>query len=223
MLGGLEAVLDREWRREGDHWMAELLYQGHGSLRLTTDKGTVVYIDPFMGEGYDLPADLVLVTHQHYDHTAIDKMPHAPGCVVWQNMDAHPDAGTYVRTSFGDVVVEATEAYNDMHPKDECVGYLVEVDGVVLYFAGDTSTTDQMSALASRHIDYAFLPGDGIYNMDVAEAARCAVVIGAAHNVPIHLKPVKPYGEAEAQRFAKLAPRALLVRAGQTIRLEASN
>ena len=199
--------------------MAELLYQGHGSLRLTTDAGTVVYIDPFMGEGYDLAADLVLVTHQHFDHTATGKMPHAPGCVVWQNMDAHPDARTYLTRTFGDVTVEAVEAYNDKHPKDECVGYLVSADGLLLYFAGDTSTTAQMATFAARGIDYAFLPGDGIYNMDVAEAARCAALIGARHNVPIHLKPVEPYGEAEARRFAELAPDALLVRAGECVRL----
>ncbi len=210
-------VGEDEVERECD--MAELLYQGHGSLRLITEKGTVVYIDPFMGEGYDVPANLILVTHQHYDHTATNKMPHAVDCVVWQNGDSHPDAATYLRKRFGDVTVEATEAYNDMHPKEQCVGYLVEVDGLRLYFAGDTSTTDQMRTLAERSIDYAFLPGDGIYNMDVAEAARCAALIGATHNVPIHLKPVKPYGESEARRFAELAPNALLVRAGEVITL----
>lgn len=42
--------------------MAKLLYQGHGSLRLITDSGKVIYIDPFAGEGYDVPADLILVT-----------------------------------------------------------------------------------------------------------------------------------------------------------------
>lgn len=199
--------------------MAELLYQGHGSLRLTTSTGIVVYIDPYMGEGYDAPADVILVTHQHYDHTAIDKMPHAKGCVVWQNFDAHPDPHTYLKRTIHDVTVEATEAYNSMHNKNECVGYLVGVDGLVLYFAGDTSTTSQMSQLANKGIDYAFLPGDGIYNMDVAEAAQCAKLICARHNVPIHLKPVKPYGEQEARRFAKLAPNALLVRAGETISL----
>lgn len=199
--------------------MAELLYQGHGSLRLTTSGGTVVYIDPYMGDEYDVPADLVLVTHQHYDHTAINKMPHAPGCVVWQNMDSHPSPSQYLRERFGDVTVEATEAYNRMHPKDECVGYIVEADGLLLYFAGDTSTTDQMSRLASRKIDYAFLPGDGIYNMDVLEAARCAELIGAAHNVPIHLKPGEPYGEEQAQQFARHAPRPMLVRAGETVQL----
>lgn len=199
--------------------MAEVLYQGHGSLRLTTASGTVVYIDPYMGDGYDVPANLILVTHQHYDHTAINKMPHAPGCVVWQNSDSHPTPHEYLRKRFGDVVVEATEAYNVMHPKDECVGYLVEVDGVRVYFAGDTSTTAQMSTFAARHLDYAFLPGDGIYNMDVAEAAQCAATIAATHNVPIHLKPVEPYGETQARRFAHLAPRPLLVRAGETIEL----
>lgn len=200
--------------------MAELLYLGHGSLRLTTDAGTVVYIDPFMGEeGYDVAADLVLVTHQHYDHTAIDKMPHAPGCVIWQNKDAHPSPESYLTRTFGDVTVEATQAYNDMHPVDECVGYLVQADGLTLYFAGDTSTTEQMARLPERSVDYAFLPGDGIYNMGVEEAAQCARIIGARHNVPIHLKPVKPYGEQEAQRFAALAPNPLLIRAGQTVRL----
>lgn len=199
--------------------MAELLYLGHGSLRLTSNAGTVVYIDPFMGNDYDVPANLVLVTHQHYDHTAIDKMPHADDCVVWQNFDAHPSPEEYLTQSFGDVWVEAVEAYNAMHDKNQCVGYLVRVDGLLLYFAGDTSLTDQMSTFASRGIDYAFLPGDGIYNMDVREAARCAQVIGARHNVPIHLKPVEPYGEKQALEFSKLAPNALLVRAGESVTL----
>ena len=46
--------------------MAILLYQGHGSFRLSTDGGKVIYIDPFASEGYGVPADLILVTHQHH-------------------------------------------------------------------------------------------------------------------------------------------------------------
>ena len=51
--------------------MAELLYQGHGSFRICTAAGAVIYVDPFAGDGYDRAADLVLVTHEHYDHNQV--------------------------------------------------------------------------------------------------------------------------------------------------------
>ena len=52
--------------------MAELLYQGHGSFRIRTEAGTVIFVDPYVGEGYDLPADLVLVSHEHHDHNRVE-------------------------------------------------------------------------------------------------------------------------------------------------------
>jgi len=48
--------------------MATMYYQGHGSYRFTLGDGRVVYVDPFAGDGYDVPADLILVTHGHGDH-----------------------------------------------------------------------------------------------------------------------------------------------------------
>lgn len=199
--------------------MARVLYQGHGSMRFTTDGGTVIYLDPFMGEGYDVPANLILVTHQHFDHNAVDLPARAEGCVVWQNADAHPTPDTWLTRAFGDVTVEAVQAKNANHDPAVCVGYVLTMDGVSVYCAGDTSRTPQMDELAARGLDYAFLPGDGIYNMDVAEAARCAALIGAAHSVPVHLNPMEPYGEAQARRFAELAPNALLIRPGEDVRL----
>ena len=44
--------------------MAKLLYQGHGSYRITADDGRVLYVDPYAGEGYDKPADIVIITHE---------------------------------------------------------------------------------------------------------------------------------------------------------------
>lgn len=62
--------------------MAKILFQGHGSLRLTTKQGTVVYLDPYVGEGYEVPADIILVTHQHSDHKQIDKPAKKASCIM---------------------------------------------------------------------------------------------------------------------------------------------
>ena len=88
--------------------------------------------------------------------------------------------------------------------------------GAVFYidpFAGDTSTADQMATFASRGIDYAFLPGDGVYNMDISEAIACAELIGAKHTVPVHIAPGKLFDGERAKRF--LTPSALIIRPGE--------
>lgn len=207
--------------------MAEVTFLGHGSLKLRTSAGHVIYIDPFMSPegdssnvGYEDAADAILVTHQHYDHTAIDKPAHNLGCVVWQNMDSHPTPDAYLTREFfdGEVVVRATEAYNAIHKKDECVGYIVKVDGKAIYFSGDTGPTDEMGRLSAENLDLAFLPTDGIYTMKAEQAAKCADLIGAKKSVPIHGKPVKPFSEAVATKFVNACKTGVMVRPGETIR-----
>jgi hypothetical protein len=53
-----------------------LLYMGQASIRIVTAEGKVIYIDPYAGNQYDLPADLILVTHEHFDHSAVDRVTH---------------------------------------------------------------------------------------------------------------------------------------------------
>lgn len=180
--------------------MAKLLYQGHGSFRLTTGSGKVIYIDPFAGKGYDKPADLILVTHQHHDHNKIDLPPHNENCVIYQNTDALKN-GVYQTADIADVHIEAVEAYNKNHNPAECVGYLVTADGLLIYFAGDTSRTKQMETFAERGIDYAFLPCDGMFNMGINEAIECADLINAKHSVPVHMSPGKLFSEKKAKKF----------------------
>lgn len=213
--GGEEQTAPEENNKE-ETAMAKLLYQGHGSFRLTTEKDKIIYIDPFAGEGYDEPADLILVTHQHPDHNRTDLPPHSDDCVIYQNYDALVD-GEYQTADIAGVHIEAVQAYNDNHDINECVGYLVGVNGYLLYFAGDTSKTEQMAQLADRNIDYAFLPTDGRFNMDMPEAIECAELIQAKHTVPIHMSPGSLFDAERAKLFD--TPSALIVPDGTEIEL----
>ena len=196
--------------------MPKLLYQGHGSFRLTTNKGIVVFIDPFAGKGYDKPADVILVSHQHDDHNQVNLITPKPGCTVISNVEAL--AGRKHNTfSLHGIVIEAVEANNKNHPPDQCVGFILTVDGLKLYFSSDTSKTAQMASFAAKKLDYAFLACDGFYNMGLEEAAECAELIGARHNVPVHIKPGELFDRALAEQFK--GPGRLIIEAGEEVEL----
>ena len=196
--------------------MPKLLYQGHGSFRLTTNDGVVVFIDPFIGTGYDVPADIILVSHQHEDHNKIDLITQKPGCTVITNSEALA-GGKHNTFSLLGIDIEAVEAQNKNHPPDQCVGYILAFDGLRLYFSADTSKTKQMESFASMKLDYAFLCCDGNYNMGLSEAAECAELICARHNVPVHIKPGELFDRALAEQFA--GPNPLIIDAGEEIEL----
>lgn len=205
--------------------MARMLYQGHGSYRFTLAGGEVVYVDPFAGEGYDLPADIIIVTHEHPDHVMVDKITCAEDCVVLRAADFQPTAGAYQTFEHKGVRMSGVPACNANHPIDKCVGVVLELDGVKFYASGDTSMTDFMRSgqLAQMELDYAALPGDGFYNMGPEEASECAALIGAKHTIPVHLVPVHDVNNAvifdreTAEKFQ--VEGRLIVEPGQEIEL----
>ena len=199
---------------------SRLLFQGHGSLRIVTAEGKVIYIDPYAGDGYDLPADLILITHGHQDHTAVDRIKNKnAGCqvITWKEALVN---GEYKTFDLGFVTVEAVQAGNNKnHNIKECVGWVLTLpDGKTVYVTGDTSTTDQMAELAGRNLDYAFYVCDGIYNMDMEEAIACAKLVGAKHSIPYHMAPGKAFDPERAELFD--VPNRLILPAGEEIVLE---
>lgn len=196
--------------------MPKLLYQGHGSFRIVSDSEVVVFVDPYVGTGYDLPADIILVSHQHEDHNQIGLITQKPGCTVISNAEALA-GGKHNTFSVSGIDIEAVEAENGNHPPDQCVGFILTVDGVKVYFSCDTSKTAQMDEFRDKKIDYAFLCCDGFYNMGLEEAAECAKLIGAKHNVPVHLKPGELFDRTLAEQFS--GPNRLIVEAGEEISL----
>lgn len=205
---------------EGAEAGAKLLYQGHGSLRIVTAEGRVIYIDPYAGEGYDLPADLILITHGHSDHTntkLIKKQNEGCRKITWKEGLVK---GEYRTFDLGFATVEAVQAGNNKnHNIKECVGWLITLSGgTTVYVSGDTSATEQMKELAERDIDYAFFCCDGVYNMDMDEAIACAKTVGAKHSVPYHMAPGKLFDAKRAEGFD--VPGRLIIPAGEEITLE---
>ena len=196
--------------------MAKLYYQGHGSYRITTEDGKVIYIDPYVGDGYDLPADLILVTHQHADHNQVELCTKKDTCRIFSNQEAL-EGGQHRSFSHEGIEVEAVEACNVNHNPNECVGFIIKVDGIQIYASGDTSKTEQMKTFAVRKLDVALFPCDGVYNMDLAEAAECAELVGARCNIPIHMIPGALFDRARAESWT--APNRTILEPGEEIQL----
>jgi len=196
--------------------MAKLFYQGHGSFRLTADDGRIIYVDPYAGEGYDLAADVILVSHQHGDHNQVQLCKQNEGCKIISNEEAL-EGGKYNNFDFGGIKIQAVEAYNKNHDSKQCVGFIITVDDVAIYACGDTSKTKQMETFANMGLDYAILCGDGVYNMDLEEASECAKLIKAKNNIIIHLMPGALFDREMAEKWD--APNKIIIEPNEEIRL----
>ncbi len=179
---------------------------GHASLKIKTSAGVVIYVDPYHPGDYSEKADIILVSHEHSDHNKISLVAQNEGCRVLRVKDTNNKDGTYNSFSIKGVLIEPVPAANRNHTIETTNGFIISFDGIKVYHASDTSKLPQMADLKVKEIDYAFFPIDGQYNMGPAEAAECAEMVGAKHNIPFHyfsadvtkFKPVNllslPYG-----------------------------
>ncbi len=187
----------------------EITFLGHGSLIMTFG-GKTIHIDPY-GEVADygsLPkADLILVTHEHFDHLDLKAFQAVlkPGTTV---IAAKACAGKLpnalimangdTRTALG-LSIKAVPAYNIVnafHPKGSGNGYIVTFGDKRVYIAGDTENTPEMKAL--KMIDIAFLPMNVPYTMTPEMAADAARAFRPKILYPYH------YGDTDTSRLVKL-------------------
>jgi L-ascorbate metabolism protein UlaG (beta-lactamase superfamily) len=197
---------------ENLHWL------GHDTFRL--DGSSTVYIDPWKLPAGATSADLILVTHDHFDHFSaadIARISSASTTLIGPAAVAAQVSGVTTVTlapgessTVGGVAVTAVAAYNldkfrgpgePYHPRQAgYLGYVVEMDGVRYYHAGDTDAIPEMSAV---HCDVALLPVGGTYTMTAEEAAAACDALDAAAVVPMHFADIVGT-RADAERFQKL-------------------
>lgn len=192
------------------HWL------GHDAMRIDAD--SIIYIDPYQIET-GVMADLILITHEHYDHCSVDDVKKILGddTVIVTEKDSaaklEKELGRVVDGKIeivapGDtaqvkgISIQAVPSYNvnkKFHPKaNGWLGLIMEIDGVKIYHAGDTDIIPEMDDITC---DIALLPVSGTYVMTADEAVEAAKRIDPKIAVPMHYGAlVGDAGDAETFR-----------------------
>ena len=176
----------------------EVLY--HSSIRISNNK--VIYIDPFKIDKNYNDADIVFITHDHFDHYSeedIDKVINENTTIIIPkelltkilgkgiNKNAVITVESNKEYMVQGIKFETIPAYNTnktFHPKEnDWVGYIITLDGIRYYIAGDTDITEENRKVKC---DVAFVPVGGTYTMDFKEAAQLINEIQPKIAVPIH-------------------------------------
>ncbi|SCW27010.1 L-ascorbate metabolism protein UlaG, beta-lactamase superfamily [Ruminococcaceae bacterium YRB3002] len=172
----------------------------HSSIRIKGD--IIIYCDPYNVRDALHDADIILITHDHYDHFSPDdiaKVIKSDTCfLVPSSIEAQVrkalgkkvmilsgDAGERFNFDYADI--EMVPSYNvnkKFHPESAgYVGYIVCIDGKRIYIAGDTDINDDILNVTC---DVALVPVGGTFTMDAKEAAELVNQIGCEAAIPTH-------------------------------------
>lgn len=183
----------------------EIKWLGHAGFLIKNSK--VIYIDPYYIKGGSEKADLILITHSHYDHCSVADMNKIikEGTKIVVPADCQSKITRFsipIRMQvvepgqelvYGDIKISTLPAYNvdkPFHSKDESwVGYLIKMNGILVYHAGDTDVIPEMQKLTGYQLNKKFialLPIGGRFTMSAEEAAGAAKIIKPFLAIPMH-------------------------------------
>ncbi len=200
---------------------------GHASFKINA--GKIIYLDPYILPDFTQQADLILITHEHYDHFAIQNIKRLlkPETIVVLP-ESCANSSNYLelvklkvkthlmhqesKIAFGSIEIEAVPSYNvgkPYHPQGKGVGYILTFGRIKIYDAGDTDYIPEMANLQKRELDVALLPIGGQFTMNEEEAAEAVRAIRPKITVPMH------YGKitgGDPYKFEKLVGMASKVK-----------
>jgi L-ascorbate metabolism protein UlaG (beta-lactamase superfamily) len=187
-----------------DYKGVKITWLGHDGFRI--QDGQTVYVDPFQIESGGPKADVVLVSHEHFDHCSLDDLKKivGPSTIIVAHHQSKNELSKLKpkelkivkpgeKIKIGDMEVETLPAYNVnkfrepgkvFHPKEDGkLGFVLTVKGVRIYHAGDTDHIPEMKAARA---EIALIPVSGTYVMTVQEAAQAVDTINPKVVIPMH-------------------------------------
>lgn len=180
---------------------------GHSGFKIEY-LNKIIYIDPYQISDKNEKADMILITHSHYDHCSqqdIEKIA-KDSTVIVCTADSQSkiaritkkirielvEPGTDILVD--NIKIRAVEAYNigkKFHPKaDGFVGYVLQIENTVIYHSGDTDAIKEIEKLTGyakkgNHF-IVMLPVGGTYTMNAEEAAKVAFLLKPTLAIPMH-------------------------------------
>lgn len=190
----------------------------HSSIRITGEP--TIYVDPFHIEQEVHDADIIFITHDHFDHFSVEDIEKVRKedtvLVVPEKMKGQAGKASCskvvtvkpgTKEQLKGIEFEAVAAYNSMkpfHPKwNGWVGYVLTVNGVRIYIAGDTDMTKDNQLISC---DVAMVPIGGKFTMDASQAAELVNVMKPKVAIPTHYGSIAGTKEAEEDFRAKVDP-----------------
>lgn len=201
----------------------QVVWYGHSAVRIEAG-GLRIAIDPFRIPDGQPEADVLLISHDHPNHLSPEDIVRvagkhtavfaSPSSAEKLNRTPHVQAmapGDVVHR--GALTIHAVAAYNVnkfdhagnlVHlPENRSLGFVLEIDDLSFYFAGDTDVIPEMDQIGP--VDYAFLPVGGDSVMTAEEAAEAATMVQPSIAIPIHYRTTSGTFE-DARRFGGLVP-----------------
>ena len=191
----------------------KLEWFGHASFKIS-EANTIIYIDPWKLKNASHDATIVLISHSHYDHLSVPDIEKVYGqdtkIIAPADVIEKVGKGQVLKPgntiTEGEVKITGVPSYNltkQFHPKsNNWLGFVIEIGGKRIYYAGDTDMTDEMKAL--KNIDLALLPAGGTYTMNSSEAAQATKFFKPKTAVPYHWGDIVG-SEKDADNFKKEA------------------
>ncbi len=165
----------------------EIKWHGHACFEILSEDGEVVVTDPYDASiGYpvpDLRADVVTVSHEHYDHNNVAAVKGNPEVVRGAGEHIIDGMRFFGVSTYHDTAKGAERGENTV--------FLFDIDGMRLCHLGDLGHVledNQLAAVREKDIDVLFIPVGGVYTIDAKGASEVCAQLEPRITVPMHYK-----------------------------------